>query len=467
MRRARSIAGALARRRIELFLAFVYLAICGVLDFIRLPHIDIDSHSYVNLARGFLACGEFISQDEHGTVLRSFVRTPGYPMFLVPFMGSLGAKGLPGVIWIQRLLWAWLIAFILPSCGAPGTRAARSFAVLGKCIALLLPAALVTTSMVLSETVYTVVTVAAIGLLCARTAMWSAIVAGSVLGAATLIRPVGLWVPVLVCATLALFHSRDFPMARKARLRNLAAMLTVAMMLPLLWMLRVQNLTGNFALTSLNDPTFALNRHHVIKQFTPDQIAQLASDQQQFVRYVHDDKDVYWALELLRRDLKYDEFTASRLAGNVAWAAVRLDPMDYVKTVGLNLTRTFCSATEGLSLIARCAGNPGLTTETFAQSWEKHRTAMIIAQLLLRVLQPVLLLGLPLFILLRYRRRILGDNFLCALLISSGYLVFVPSLLTITYGRFLFPALPAIASVYALPLLVQRGVWHCSNKPER
>ena len=441
----------LRSRRVDLILAGVYLLVCAALDHFHFSPIDIDSHSYLNLAKGIAERGEFKLAEDSGRYVSTFTRTPGYPGFLA-VLSVFGGATVSVAIWLQRLGWAWLIACFLPAVGALGNPSTRWPAGIAKALALFLPLSVVTTSTVLAETLYTILTVVGIWLLCGSWNMGRAAAAGLLLGVATLVRPVGLWVPMLACGTLGFV--RLLGSIAKLDRRGLASLLIalfIGLGIPAVWMWHVKAIAGRFALTSLNGPTFALNRQQVIEGLDPGAVRKLPTTQQIYVNLVKREKDVYWAVVLLRRELKLDEFSANDVAEEVARYAVLSEPGDYLRTISMNLTRTFCSATEGLQLFATLSGRLEIKDEIWRIARERSDWVVMIAHLLLRGIQPVFLLLVPAYLLWRYRHELSRDELTVALVVCAGYLVLAPALLTVSYGRFLFPALPAIVCVYALP----------------
>lgn len=196
-----------------------------------------DSTQYLELADS-LRCDRRFYSSEGGVPAPDMFRTPGYPVFLaflgllpgsVPALAAL-LQCFIGVLTVA-LAWRWF-SELSPGRGA----------VLG---ALLLAADMsyvLHTPLVLTETLFLFFLVLSLRL------FWSAMSAGSVrsaalagliVGAATIVRPVSLYLPALLFPFLARHN------------KAMAAFLAAALLFPCAWIARNGALTGNFTFSSI------------------------------------------------------------------------------------------------------------------------------------------------------------------------------------------------------------------------
>lgn len=79
-------------------------------------------------------------------------RTPGYPVFLTPFLATFSEDSYHhAVIWVQRLMWIGLILFFLPPVSSQKSRVGFWSALIGKVLCVFALPVLLASSKVLSD----------------------------------------------------------------------------------------------------------------------------------------------------------------------------------------------------------------------------------------------------------------------------------------------------------------------------
>lgn len=190
-----------------------------------------DSVDYLGLAHALVERGVF-STSAAAPYAPQIVRTPGYPLFLAPFVAMLSspylaaavAQSLLGAITVI-LAWRWF------SRGASAKGAA-----FGALFLALDPVTVLHTPLMLSEALFMLLTVAAAALTVSALddpEPRGAAAAGALWGLSVFVRPISLYLP----ATLALVWRRDK--------RAAAAFLLCAYLLPAGWTLRNWRATGH------------------------------------------------------------------------------------------------------------------------------------------------------------------------------------------------------------------------------
>jgi hypothetical protein len=188
--------------------------------------LGADSHLYLALARGLRAgCGFAPYIERCGTP--EVMRTPGYPVFLVPFLGHLRLA-----IAIQAALGAW-VCFIVADFARrhAGPVAGILAAVI---VAVDVPTILNSKELITEALFQAVLTPAIFGSI-----EGNPFVAGAVLGIAAIIRPVAVVLVPLVA----------MPFVAKRSWRGAIAVLSVPILIIGAWVVRNDRVAGEFTLT--------------------------------------------------------------------------------------------------------------------------------------------------------------------------------------------------------------------------
>ncbi|NIM94820.1 MAG: hypothetical protein GTO18_14060 [Anaerolineales bacterium] len=209
--------------------------------------LTIDSKQYVQLAETMLDTGRY--QDLTGEDLDLF-RSPGYPVFLAVIL-SITRGSLAAVIVVQvilNLLCAVFLYLIGKSIGS------ERVGLVASVVFLLSPNALFWSASILTETVF------AFGLILAFLWMIKATdgefplwVVGILMGALTLIRPIGLYLFILWALWLLFVKSKriDF----RNRMKSTVIFLLGALLVVVPWFIRNTVQHDQFTLSSVSDVT--------------------------------------------------------------------------------------------------------------------------------------------------------------------------------------------------------------------
>lgn len=227
-------------RRAKLDLAFVFaLTLLTNLAYFASSSGDFfypDSATYLTPARFLLAGAGFVHK---GGVIET-MRTPGYPLFLLPFLALHASAA--AIVVAQHLLNALLACAIYLLARQ---RLGRATAVLAALVFAIDTPTIHYANKVLTETLFTALLFAlvALALRIARAPrMRELAIAGLLAGALVLVRPVA----ILYFAALALWFAFE-----RIAWRRIAAFVVIALALPLAWAARNAHHTGVFHVASI------------------------------------------------------------------------------------------------------------------------------------------------------------------------------------------------------------------------
>jgi hypothetical protein len=448
---------AFRRRRVDWLIFAVFLATCAVLDAHGIEHTQPDTHTYVQPAENLLAGAGFATRTAAGALHPEFIRTPLYPLYLAAFLGIFGSAGMMASIWFQRIAWGLIMVLAFPGIGEGTRRPARVLCAVGKALCLLSPQTLVNASTLMSDLSFACLV--ALGLHATTRAMRegggaAAVGAGLSLGLATLTRPVGKLLPLVIAAVWLISAwwpatGRDErPLAlRWGRTRIVVVFLIAAMALPLGWSARNWQLSGHFTLTPFFGANIALHRREMIERLVREGATFGGPGEDRYAQLVAEQDNALSALTTLKPELGLDDFAGDALAGRVGMQALRRHPLIYVRDSiyhAFNLAMAPADAQELCSVLFR---------------WDRAVATPLVAAIRDRVWSALAfqaavrcggLLGfivLPAAVcLVTMRRR--GWRPADGIYLASGlYFVVATSLVITTYGRFLLPVLPSVAHV--------------------
>jgi hypothetical protein len=432
-------------RKADLLIFAVYLAFSALLDARGLEHASPDTPTYVQPAESLAAGTGFAVTAPDGSHRPEFIRTPFYPLVLAGFLKLFGSSGVTVSIWFFRLLWGLIVVFAFPGIRAAATRRGRTLCALGKALCLLSPQVLVNASLAITDLPFACLV--ALGLHAAsrmldeaswRRAAW----AGLLLGAATLTRPGGKLLPLVLAlvALAAIWRRRD----RRA-VGAVAVFLVAATLLPFGWSVRNWNLSGHFTLSPFSGASIAWHRQTMIARMARDNqtFGGLAEDR--YARLVAEQDNALLALQSLKTERALDDFESNAVAGRVGMQAVRLHPLRYAGDSLYHMVNMVMAPADAQALCRELFGyGRALDTSLGAAARERVWSALLF-QGTVRLGNLLAFLVLPLVICIYAGRRgslALNDWLYVA---SAGYFVVMTSLMVSTYGRFLLPVLPTIA----------------------
>lgn len=203
-----------------------------------------DSMLYVAYAESLCAGNGFVVGTDRA------LRPPGYPLFLASCWWLVGGESERAVLWAQALLstlTAWLVYRL--GLGLEATGLPTGVAVAAMALTLLEPYSVALQGLVLSETLFTFLLVAAVVAFCpgGTVSPARAVLAGALGGAAVMVRPSGFVLVPLAAAAWMLFAPSK---ARAAKGVAFAVLGLVFVCLP--WWVRNVRVYGTFVPTTLN-----------------------------------------------------------------------------------------------------------------------------------------------------------------------------------------------------------------------
>ncbi len=234
-----------------LIIGLLILRLVLILDVLQ--HTDravmVDSRGYLLLANNLLAEGRFDSLQEP---YLSLFRTPGYPVFLAPIL-FLGSGSLAGVLVVQWLVGA-LTSYVIFLFGSHYLN--RRAGVIGAILFLLSPNALFWSATVMSEALFALGLAAATYLLGrAGGGKFTPWLPGILLGAITLIRPIGQYLSFFWAAWLLAYSRQIRSRSWQQALGAGAAVLAGTWLIILPWYFRNASLHDRFTLASVSETT--------------------------------------------------------------------------------------------------------------------------------------------------------------------------------------------------------------------
>jgi hypothetical protein len=431
-------------RKADLLILAVYLAFSALLDARGIEHTSPDTPTYVQPAQSLSAGAGFAVPADDGSSHPEFIRTPFYPFVLAGFLKVCGSAGLTASVWFQRILWGLIIVFAFPGIGAAPTARGRSLCAIGKVLCLFAPQVLVNASLAITDLLFACLV--ALGLRAASQMLedgaWRrAAGAGLLLGAATLTRPAGKLLPVVLAfIALASIWRRD-----RRRIVAVAVFLVAATLLPLAWSARNWNLSGHFTLSPFSGASLAWHRQNLIARMAREGATFGGPLEDRYAALVADQDNALLALQSLKTERQLDDFETNAVAGRVGVLAVRRHPLLYARDSLYHMLNIVMAPADAQAL-CRAAFGWGRAIDTSLGTAARDRVwSALLFQGIVRLgnLLAFLLLPLAVFLYAGWRGCLdLSDGLYLA---SAAYFVVATSLMVSTYGRFLLPVLPTVA----------------------
>jgi len=413
----------------EIILLLLFVAAGVVIDCRLASHLDIDSHRYLEIGENLYAGRGFVVTSESGIIGPDFSRTPILPALIAAALIICGGKSSAAillVVWIQRIAWALAVLWAMPRTIGRGG-GFRRWTFCGKLVLLFSPAVLWHSALLLTDVPYAT---GLLVLLCMmrrvvrrQMGVGGALCSGAVHGILTLTRPFHLLAPLAELAPW--FFAR--------RWRMLTLVLIPAFLLPGVWMLRNSRQGQPWTLTTVGGRSLALHQHsNILALPAEDAPGRYGAA---FVRAMHStDEGAYTAAWILKRDYNLGDAEVDRIARDVAVAAIKRRPVIYLREVLRNLGRLVFSPIDGANL-ARALGN--------------SEQVIRLAGVFNAIWGLLCFLVVPLYLALcRIPGRLLGTSWAVSLLLLGAYLVVLPAMTTVTYGRFILPLLPLLGILY-------------------
>ena len=448
---------ALRARGIDALVFALFLTMSAVLDARGIEHFEPDSHTYIQPAESLSAGAGFATRAADGALRPEFVRTPFYPLYLAAFLHVVGPDGLIASIWCQRVCWGLLIVAVYPGVGVMATRRGRLLCGFGKALCLLSPPSLVTASHVMSDVPFACLVT--LGLFTAVRAareggrLGDAVAAGLLLGMATLTRPVGKLLPILIAslwwASLWWGGNRgDERLGARSRRTHIVVFLIAALVLPFGWSVRNWHLSGHFTLTPFFGANIALHRREAIEGMVREGATFGGPTEARYAQLVAEQDNALSALATLKAELGLDDFAGDALAGRVGMEALRRHPWMYARDAVYHMFNIVMAPADA-QVVSRVlfrwerAAGTSLAEAVRGRVW-----SAVLFQGITRIGNLFVFLVLPMAVTIHAVRRgrlRLADGIYFG---AACYFVVATSLVVTTYGRFLLPVLPSVA--YAL-----------------
>lgn len=414
----------------ELLLLLFFAGMSLLYDSKLETHLDIDSHRYLELGQQLLNTGHFEHEGVSGELVPDYSRTPVLPAMIAAALAITGKStgaAIYMIIWLQRVLWAAAVCWLLPRVRSTSGRI-RLWTCVGKAVLLLSPVVIHHGALLLTDLIYAAGLLAVIRVnYYALRRRWSACaIAGLLHGILTLLRPVHLLVPVFLCLSYM-----------KRRFMAAVLIMIFSAILPAAWVVRNYSGNGTIFLVALGGRALALHQEASIRLMRPEESA--AKYGPEFIDALHStSENPITAAWILMRDYQLSEVEADAAAKAVATEAIKRRPLLYVKQVLQNVGRLFWSRIDGYRLAQQLAPAAG---EKF---WQ-------VAGVVNGLWGIMFFAVLPLWLLVRrIPPRAVSGRFMISTGFVTLYLGLVPCLTTITYGRFLLPLLPIIGLVYCM-----------------
>ena len=270
--------------------------------------------------------------------------------------------------------------------------------------------------------------------------------AGLLLGLATVTRPVGKLLPViLVAAWWVASRSRKQRGGRRFDSKVATVFLIASMALPLCWSARNWQRSGRFTLAPLFGANLAVHRQERIATMARGGVGFGGPEENRYARLVAEKDNTLSALETVKAELGLDDFAGDALAARVGVQAVRRDPLAYARDVVFHMFNLAMAPADAQTVGRVLFGwDRAIDTPLMTAIHERVWTALAF-QGVVRLAGLITFLLLPLAVCLQTWRqgqwRLADGCYLATLL----YFIVLTSLLISTYGRFLLPVLPGVA----------------------
>ena len=420
-------------------LGFVLIGIA--LDCSKLNPNCQDSPGYIEPAKALLATGEY----------PSFVRPPGYPVFLAGHLALFGNHGLPVSVWTQRLLWLMCVLFLFPVPN-PGDRRAVWVGRVGTALALLMPQVLVNYSLYLSDGLFTVFI--CLGLFFARRMiravnLLDASTAGICIGLATLTRPVAILLPLTLGLIILLCRFLKQTPLRFDTIKAVLVLICISSLFPLGWTIRNRLQSGHFTFSPLTGYNLALHNLPTLRELDEKQAYPKGTPEAEFCRVAVSSSNIPTALDHIRRIFKFDVFEADGVAKRVAVAAIERHPARYLKNTLVYSLRIFIAPSDGLDLMTAFAGQKAWLITPLGEALHQRLWPALAAHVILRLVYFVFLIFIPAWLLWRwFRAHGFFDPELGVMLAAMVYFVLFSAAFIPTNGRFLLPIFPTLYYLY-------------------
>lgn len=283
-----------------------------------------DSYSYTDPAVTLKLTGHF-AKEVSGTIIPELYRTPGYPLFLIPFLTPANQLRHRAVQWTQTLLGACTVG-LLSLCAMRFWGESKAALLTGALFAFDFVHA-IHSLFVLTDVLFVFVLTLALYACLRNRLAWC----GLLLALAALVRPIGVYYP----AFLGLLLVGSLVQDRSAKRLGAVMLFFLSSLLPMgAWVARNHAYSGRWSFSSLQDANLYLVRAAVLESQTrniPYEQAVQELEKKASASTDEGRRDL-WAMDYLRaHKMDYAQFMAKDfiklLSGNsmkiAAWALLK------------------------------------------------------------------------------------------------------------------------------------------------
>jgi len=384
-------------------------------------------------------------------------RTPGYPVFLTPFLATFSEDSYHHVvIWVQRLMWIGLILFLMPPISSQKSKLGFWSALIGKALCVFALPVLLASSKVLSDIPHAFFVGLGILLFLKwknKQSWWLAEGVGLSLMCAILIRPVSLLLPYLLLAYGLIFVFADRKMHEDDENRNILipiSQLLIIVLLPLLavagWSYRNKMEIDTFGYSPLTGYNLCLRQESTLLNWAnspENRIEGLSEEEVEYLEHVREEGDVIRARGEMSQSQGLNQFEIDDIMKSVALKSIKDAPLPYLKGCVIEMVNIFGSSADFAAVF-----NPNADLKSFSELRREGNYLGMGTRLFFKALFP-LIYGIIPFCLLLYRvvkkQQPLEALFL---IFVAAYYIGLSAAVIPTYSRFLIPVLPVICLAY-------------------
>ncbi|MBI1291168.1 hypothetical protein GC173_07970 [bacterium] len=419
------------------------------LDLNGLESVVGDTITYVVPAKALLQGNGYSVIDGQGDVVPYFHRTPGYSVFLMPFLAMGDSSGVACAVAVQRLLHGFFLALILIASARCLSGAARLAAVGAVVTTALCPSSLIAASRVLSDWLAVSLVVGGLALLIAqfsRNRSAEIVAAGVLVGAACLVRPT--WTVLLVAMALCAILLTWRPAMRRVA-RDLFVVVAIASVFPLGWMARNYAVGGSPTLSPLVGYNLLLHRAGSLATITGEGKSPVATA---ILAHLQAGESVTEALEKVDAEFDENRLVVDAEAATLAKEAIASNPLGYFRSSAGNAITLITSPSDWFEFLFPSEDDPRRQIG-LGRAIKERSLLIMLVHLVARVAGIGMFVLLPAVLIRQHTNRFTTGVILAVLLwlgvVSSTALTIPPA------GRLCLP-LVAVNLLLVLSLIAER-----------
>ena len=297
---------------------------------------------------------------------------------------------------------------------------------------------------------------------------------GILLGLGTLVKPIGLFLPLILMITGLIYVWRVRARTNKSEALFLVIVLFVSSVPAVAWTYRNHRLSGHLSFVPKTGFHLALHNLRTIKELN-DRNHFLTDDRKsEFVRVAAETDSIHKTLLYIREMHHLDIFEAEAIAKEVALTTIWERPLRYLSDTLWHTLRNFGSPEDALGLVTLFWDSEPFLRTPFGEAFRRGAWFDVLFIMAIRLLNLTFLLGIPAAILAMTLPRGRVDLSLCLIVASAVlYLVVFTGAIVPGKGRYLLPVFYSLLYSYCVlaPMLVRgnpleptRSRWHLSTE---